>query len=338
MRSWVLPSVKVPIAVNCCVPPKAIETLPGLTAIETRAGAPTASDAPPEICPTEAEMLVVPWPALVAKPGVPGLLPTIATVTEDEFHITVPVKSWVLPSLYVPAAVNCCVVPSEIEADSGLTAMETKIAGVTVNVAVPLTVPEVPLIVVVPTVKAVASPCDPKASLIVATLAGKELQYADWVRSCVLPSVKVPVAANCWLVPAAIEGSNGVMAIETSVAGVTVSSVEPTTDPDIALTLAVPTPTLLASPVLLIVAVETVSDDHVAVIVRFCVLPSLYVPVAVNCCVTPSAMEGVTGVTAIETRVAATTVSTVDPVTLPDVALIVAVPELTPVARPCEPV
>ena len=87
--------------------------------------------------------------------------------------------------------------------------------------------------------------------------------------------MKVPIAANCWVVPAAIDGSGGVMAIETSVAGVTVSSVEPATDPDVALMLAVPVPIPLESPVPLIVATETVSDDHVAVVVRSCVLPSL---------------------------------------------------------------
>jgi len=68
------------------------------------------------------------------------------------------------------------------------------------------------------------------------------------------------------------------------------------------------------------------------------VLPSLYVPIAMNCCVVPNAIEGVVGVTAIERRVGAlVTVSTVDPVTLTDVALTVAVPKPTPVACPCVP-
>lgn len=85
----------------------------------------------------------------------------------------------------------------------------------------------------------------------------------------------MPVAANCWVVPVAIDGSGGVMVIETSVAGVTVSSVEPATEPDVAVMVAVPSPALKASPALLTVAVETVSDDHTAVNVRFWVLPSL---------------------------------------------------------------
>ena len=53
-----------------------------------------------------------------------------------------------------------------------------------------------------------------------------------------------------------------------------------------------------------------------------------------NCCVVPLAMEGVAGVTAMDTRVAAVTVRLVAPVMLPRVALMVVVPALTPEARP----
>jgi hypothetical protein len=65
------------------------------------------------------------------------------------------------------------------------------------------------------------------------------------------------------------------MAIETSVAAVTVSSVEPLSEPEAAEMVAVPCATIVANPALLIVAVAGVSDDQVAVLVRFCVLPSV---------------------------------------------------------------
>jgi hypothetical protein len=84
----------------------------------------------------------------------------------------------------------------------------------------------------------------------------------------------------------------------------------------------------------LIVATPGVEELHVAVLVRFCVLPLLYVPVAVNCCVVPMAMEGFAGVTAIDTSAGAVTVSVVEPVILPSVALIVDVPVFTPFAKP----
>jgi hypothetical protein len=48
------------------------------------------------------------------------------------------------------------------------------------------------------------------------------------------------------------------------------------------------------------------------VLVRFWVLPSLYVPVAVNCTVCPTLIDGFTGVMAIETS-AGFTVKVVPP-------------------------
>jgi hypothetical protein len=81
-----------------------------------------------------------------------------------------------------------------------------------------------------------------------------------------------------------------------------------------------PRATAVASPAVLIVATLAAEELHVAVLVRFCVLASVYVPVAVNCCVLPLAIEGVAGVTAIDTSVAAVTVSVVLPETVPEVA------------------
>jgi hypothetical protein len=127
-------------------------------------------------------------------------------------------------------------------------------------------------------------------------------------------------------VPIAIVAVDGLIAIDTSAAPVTVSTVDPLTVPDVALTVAVPVPTLCPSPALLIVAVAGVSEDHVAVLVRFCVLPSVYVPVAVKACVVPNAIVGVAGVTAIDTNAAPVTVSVVDPLTPPSLAVMFALP------------
>jgi hypothetical protein len=54
----------------------------------------------------------------------------------------------------------------------------------------------------------------------------------------------------------------------------------------------------------------------------------------VNCSVVPNATEGLGGVTAMETRVGVVTVSAVEPLTLPDAAVVVVVPWVTVVARP----
>jgi hypothetical protein len=89
----------------------------------------------------------------------------------------------------------------------------------------------------------------------------------------------VPVAVNCWLVPSASAGVAGVMANETRAAEVTVSVVDPVTDPTLAEMFAVPCSTLLATPcppeALLIVATPGVSEIHCTVPVMFCVLPSV---------------------------------------------------------------
>jgi len=84
---------------------------------------------------------------------------------------------------------------------------------VTVSTVVPVIVPEVAVMVVVPTATAVAKP----ATLMVATAGVAESQLAVEVRFLVLPSLYVPVALNCWVVPAVMEGLDGVTAIETSV-------------------------------------------------------------------------------------------------------------------------
>ena len=66
-----------------------------------------------------------------------------------------------------------------------------------------------------------------------------------------------------------------------------------------------------------------------------CVLLSVYVPVALNCSVSPFAIDGLTGVTAIDTSVAAVTVSVSSGLVTPlSAAVICVVPVPTPVANP----
>src|SRR5215468_12491874 len=80
----------------------------------------------------------------------------------------------------------------------------------------------------------------------------------------------------------------------------TVSPVLPLTAPSVAEMVVVPVATAVASPVELIVAAAVFEDAQVTWLVRFCVLPSEYVPVAANCCVPPTVTVGFDGVTAIE--------------------------------------
>ena len=120
-------------------------------------------------------------------------------------------------------AVNWSVVPSGMVEFGAVIAMETKAAEVTVKRVEPVTPFEVALMVAVPTDTLVARPL----LFTVATEGVSDAQVAFPVRFFVVPSEKVPVAVNCWVVPNAIEGSAGVTAMDSSTAVVTVSDVFP---------------------------------------------------------------------------------------------------------------
>lgn len=113
-------SVKVPVAVNCCVVPIAMLTGLGVTAIDTRAALVTVSEADPLIEPEVAVIVTGPVPVLVAKPD--ALME--ATFASEEDQVT-DVSCCVLPSSKIPVAMNSSVVPRAIEALAGLTEIES---------------------------------------------------------------------------------------------------------------------------------------------------------------------------------------------------------------------
>ena len=71
--------------------------------------------------------------------------------------------------------------------------METRVSAVTVNVADPLIVPEVAVIVADPGAMVVAKPLP----LMVAMEVAEDVQVAVPVRFLVVPLLYVPVAVNC---------------------------------------------------------------------------------------------------------------------------------------------
>ena len=80
---------------------------------------------------------------------------------------------------------------------------------------------------------------------------------------------------NCWFVPFAIEAFAGAIDNEVKIAAVTVRVAKLLMFPDVAVIFAVPLATLVARPPLLTVATEGAEELHVAVLVRFCVVPLL---------------------------------------------------------------
>ena len=109
--------------------------------------------------------------------------------------------------------------------------------------------------------------------------------------------------------------------------------VEPETPACVAVMVALPTATPVTTPVGSTVAgpVEVQLNKGAA---RGCMLPSENVPVAVSCTLVPLAMDGFGGVTVIDVRTAAVTVTVVEPVTPACVAVTVPLPSLAPVTKP----
>ncbi len=160
------------------------------------------------------------------------------------------------------------------------------VAAVTVSEAVPDMLPDVAMIVVEPAATEVTRPFDPAVLLMAATDAADELQVTAAVRFWVEPSEYAPVAVNCFVVPNAMLELDGVTAKETSVAGVTVSVVDPDRVLDVAVIVEVPAARQDARPLdpaaLLIADAAVLDELHVTELVMFSVVPSEYVPVAAN--------------------------------------------------------
>jgi hypothetical protein len=76
-------------------------------------------------------------------------------------------------------------------------------------------------------------------------------------------------------VPKANDRLAGVTAIETRTGWPTVSVAEPVVDPEVAVIVEVPTATPVARPPAAMVATDAGDELQVALLERFCVLPSL---------------------------------------------------------------
>jgi hypothetical protein len=190
VKSWVLKSVNVPVATNCCVAPIARSTPVGVTAIDTSVAAVTVSVAAFEVMPLDTAVIAdVPMLSPVALPFEPAALLMLATAVLAGNQVAVVVKSWVLLSVNVPIAVNCCVNPLAMLGLVGVTAIDASAAAVTVKVVEPEIVPNAAVISEEPVVAVVARPLLPAALLIVATDVVADIHVTRVVRFWVLLSV-----------------------------------------------------------------------------------------------------------------------------------------------------
>jgi hypothetical protein len=83
----VVPSLNVPVAVNCCVAPLVIDGFAGVTAIDCNVAAVTVNTVEPFIAPEVALIVEVPTPAPVARPA--GVMVAVAVVPEDQVTLDV---------------------------------------------------------------------------------------------------------------------------------------------------------------------------------------------------------------------------------------------------------
>ncbi len=168
-------------------------------------------------------------------------------------------------------AVNLWETPTGMLGLTGVTARESRVAEFTVRIALPEMLPEVAVMVVVPTETAVARPL----LSIVATAGLDEVQVTCMVISLFVPLLYVPVAANCCRAPTGILGLTGVMIKEDRVAGITVRIVVPAETAleklfgmvEVAVMVVVPAETAVARPLLSIVATAGLDEVQVTSVV-----------------------------------------------------------------------
>ena len=111
-----------------------------------------------------------------------------------------------------------CVVPLGIVELAGVTVIEVRLGSPQFSVAGPVTELEI-AVIVMPSITClhVAKP----AELTEAAPGEPELHVAEFVRSWVELSVKVPVAVNCWVRPLGMVTGDGVAAIDFNAGGPT---------------------------------------------------------------------------------------------------------------------
>jgi hypothetical protein len=186
----------------------------------------------------------------------------------------------------------------------------------------PLTEPSCAVIVAFPGASAVTMP----PPLTLAMSGPDDAQVTAPVITCLLPSLKVPVATAFMDVVGASTAVDGVTEIEVSVTELTFSGALPVTPLKVAEMLAVPGPIPVTVLRTTMAATAGLSEAQVQSLVMSCFVLSLNLPVAPKVSLVSGWMVLPAGVTEIDTIVAFETRSVVDPLIEPAVAAIVVLP------------
>lgn len=187
----------------------------------------------PLIAPNCAEITAFPGPTAPTLP----VLSTAATDGAEELHVTSFVITWVVPSLRVAVAVQLTKLFGANSAVAGVTEIDDIVAVVTLSGAEPVTPLKVAEMLAVPGLTPVARSV---VLSIVATATLSELNVTSFVMFWTVPSLKWPAALKSSVVPTAIVCDGGMTVIDTIVAFVTLSVVDPLMDPRVAVMVELP--------------------------------------------------------------------------------------------------
>lgn len=253
-----------------------------------------------------------------------GLVPELASVTSVTPPVTLPLPSAVkLPAMASswptgldppnPRSTKAYWPLSSFRGPGAL--MVATAGGLEITVAVPAGMAALQVMFdVKPTVALAGAVATPVLVTIVTSAVLDEAHKQELVMACIVPSLNVAEAVKLRLPPGGMLTADGLTAIELSTA-TTVKGAEPMMLPEVAMMLAVPLWTPVATPLLgSIVALAMFDELHVTAgvvaPVRAIVVPSLKVPVAVNGGVLASTLtDGTPPPTAIEVSAAAATVA-----------------------------
>lgn len=185
VRSAVVLSENVPVAMNCCVRPSGKDGFGGVSAIETKVLLVTVSAVDP-VTPFKVAVMLT-GEALVASPLARPLEPLallmLAMTALEVAQVTCEVTSEVVESDKLAIAVYCCITPAAIDTLAGVTVMLCTAALVTDSPRVPFFPLKAAVMMVEPALIPVARPLLPAALLIVATVSTELVQVAVAVMS-----------------------------------------------------------------------------------------------------------------------------------------------------------
>src|SRR5712691_2766440 len=268
---------------------------------------------------------------IVADPAAwPATSPPLFTVAIDVLlltHVTTRPVS-VLPAASLVTAESCCVAPTAMVADVGVTVTEATGTTVTVTVEVELLPSLVAVMVAEPAATPVTTPtftC-PLAvtvatpALLVAHITARPLNG--------LPAASRRVAVSCIVPPTATLPVAGLMLTDATGTRFTVTAALPALPSLVAIIVTAPAATPVTRPVEDTVAVAGALDAHVVVRPES-TLPAASIGLAASCRLDPTNTSAVGGLIVTEATGTFVTVTAVDPVFPSLVAVIVAVPAAT---------